>query len=231
MDQVSEESEEIENFGWYQHSDPDNYFILTTREQNVFKKDQQIYLCYGRRTNSYLLASYGFVLGTNVFNNLCFSANIDFSQKIGDPKNENADEENIIRKQISLKQDRLIEDLLAYIRMSIIEKQAEAKKLKEHILMSTPVDIEFELLVMACTIQLLQSLISSRFATTLEQDEEELKQEGLSSRRITAIRYRMSSKRVIMSNMNLCNIMIRILARLQAEINKGTFKFTKAAVK
>ena len=46
-----------------------------------------------------------------------------------------------------------------------------------------------------------------------------------------AINYRIAAKGIIYSNINLCNILLRILARLQAEINKGTFKFTKEDIK
>ena len=121
-----------------------------------------------------MLQAYGFMLENNKFNAMNFSAVIDFGQKLGETKEkkdedeEEEEEDNTIRKQIALKQNKLIDDLLAYIRMSIIEKQEQAKKLKEHILMSTPVDIEFELLVMACTIQLLNSLLKNRFKTTIE---------------------------------------------------------------
>jgi hypothetical protein len=57
--------------------------------------------------------------------------------------------------------------------------------------MSTPVDIEFELLVMACSIQLLESLLRNRFKTTQEEDQALLKNDELSFRMRTAITYRM----------------------------------------
>ena len=60
--QSSEESYLEENFAWYREEDPESYFCLCTRTKNVIEKDQQVYVCYGRRSNRYLLWGYGFVL-------------------------------------------------------------------------------------------------------------------------------------------------------------------------
>ena len=61
--------------------------------------------------------------------------------------------------------------------MSLIQKsetQTE-EKVKDNILISTPVDIEFEMLTLGCTIHLLQQLLDSRFrGVTVEQDRAEL---------------------------------------------------------
>ena len=40
LEELSESSEEEEDFAWYSDKDPNNYFILTTRERNIYKKDQ-----------------------------------------------------------------------------------------------------------------------------------------------------------------------------------------------
>ena len=42
--------------------DPDtaNYFVLSTVQKNMIAKDTQIFICYGRRSNRYLLTGYGF---------------------------------------------------------------------------------------------------------------------------------------------------------------------------
>lgn len=60
--QSSEEENEEENYAWFNDKDPANYFCLCTRTKNMIEKDQQVFVCYGRRTNRYLLCAYGFCL-------------------------------------------------------------------------------------------------------------------------------------------------------------------------
>jgi len=59
---------------------------------------------------------------------------------------------------------------LAYFRTSIIKKKHDSVTAKEHILVSSPVDPEFEMLVLACSINLFESLLQARFKTTVEED-------------------------------------------------------------
>ena len=79
--QSSDESDLEENFGWYTEEDPDSYFCLCTRTKNEIEKDQQVYVCYGRRSNKYLLWGYGFVLQNNKYNSLSIRVWLDFQQK------------------------------------------------------------------------------------------------------------------------------------------------------
>ena len=51
-----------EDYSWLDVEDNDNYFTLCTKFKNTYDRDQQIYLCYGRRTNAHLLSVYGFTL-------------------------------------------------------------------------------------------------------------------------------------------------------------------------
>ena len=78
----SEESEEQrdEDYSWLDIDDKDNYFTLCTKFKNNYDKDNQIYLCYGRRTNNHLLSVYGFTLENNKYNSLQFRVVLDFSK-------------------------------------------------------------------------------------------------------------------------------------------------------
>ena len=79
--------------------------------------------------------------------------------------------------------------------------------------MSTPVDIEFEMLTMGVAIQLLTQLLNSRFkGATLEEDEAELVKDDLPYRKRLALMHRVDCKRILTSNIKLCNILMRILA-------------------
>ena len=77
----SDEEDLEENYSWYKDTDTDNYFCLCTRTKNIIEKDQQVYVCYGRRSNRYLLSAYGFCLQQNKYNSLAFRVWLDFSEK------------------------------------------------------------------------------------------------------------------------------------------------------
>ena len=94
----------------------------------------------------------------------------------------------------------------------MIHKQDE--KRREHLLLSTPVDPDFELIVIACAIQLLENFVKTRFKTTLAEDRELLKQD-LPSRLFWAVRHRIDCKTILEANISLLQILVRILAKLQ----------------
>lgn len=88
-----------------------------------------------------------------------------------------------VSKEIRLKRFRLKDELFAYIRANLIN-QNEAKikenaslseaekeekmKSQSHLLVSSPVDPEFEMLVVGCAINLLEGLKKNKFRHSLE---------------------------------------------------------------
>ena len=81
LSESDSDDEHEENFLWYNDPDPDTYFCLSTLQKNVIEKDQQVYICYGRRSNRYLLSGYGFLLPKNKYNALSFRVWLDFRPK------------------------------------------------------------------------------------------------------------------------------------------------------
>lgn len=75
----SEEEDDEENFAWYNHTDDQTYFVLCTKHKNVYNPGQQVFHCYGRRTNRFLLLNYGFCLNNNKYNSLSFRVWINFN--------------------------------------------------------------------------------------------------------------------------------------------------------
>jgi hypothetical protein len=132
---------------------------------------------------------------------------------------------------------RLSEDLLAYFRVTLTQK-FEAEK-RAHILVSTPVDVEFEMLVLACSINLLNDFFSKRFKTSLEEDEKALADTSIPYNIRLCLTNRVDLKRIVHSNIKLCNILIHLLGRIQAEIvrvaeqtpDETEGKFTKSFMK
>jgi hypothetical protein len=56
------------------------------------------------------------------------------------------------------------------MRASILQKKKD-ETMKKYLLVSTPIDPEFEMLVIACSINLLESLLKARFKTSVQEDQ------------------------------------------------------------
>lgn len=123
--------------------------------------------------------------------------------------------------------NRLNEDLLAYLRMTLIQRQEkeieEACKAKgeevppeqELLLVSSPVDPMFELHVLATGINLLEDLLRSRYRTqTLKEDEELMKDKTISWRLRFAVTHRLGHKKILLSNIHLMKTLAHILAHV-----------------
>lgn len=78
IDSSDEDRNEEENFAWYDINDRDTYFVLTTMNQHIYRPGDQIYHCYGRRSNRYLVSNYGFSLSSNKYEAISFKINLDF---------------------------------------------------------------------------------------------------------------------------------------------------------
>lgn len=102
--------------------------------------------CYGRRTNRFLLLNYGFVLKDNKYNSITLRVNVTLNtQTSNDVSNSIADAVGLtkISKYVKLKRDRICEDVLAYLRASLMNVYKD--KNHEYLLISTPVEIKFEI--------------------------------------------------------------------------------------
>ncbi len=122
----------------------------------------------------------------------------------GEEDSEDSDEfANRISKILKLKHKRVQDDLLAYIRMTLVQKSENdsGEKVKDNILISTPVDIEFEMLTLACSIHLLESLLNNRFkSVSIEADRAELNKPDLPQRKWLAICHRINCKEILTQN-------------------------------
>ena len=99
--------------------------------------------------------------------------------------------------------------MLAYLRMSLIQKQDKEKEDKAGkeeeslLLVSSPVDPEFELLVVAMGVNLLEDLLKNRFERpTIEEDMEDIKKET-SWRRKFGFMHKTGLKKILRSSLHL----------------------------
>ena len=84
------------------------------------------------------------------------------------PMTKEEDEDNKISRIIKLKKGKVRDDFFAYVRMSLMQKFEKDNKMKNHILVSSPVDLEFEMFMIALAVNLLNTLLEKRFTTTVE---------------------------------------------------------------
>ena len=63
---------------------------MGTKYKSFYKKGDQLFNCYGRRTNRFLLLNYGFCLRHNKYNSLGFKVFVNFA---GNKNKEKKEEE------------------------------------------------------------------------------------------------------------------------------------------
>lgn len=177
--------------------DGKNFFTINATRD--YEQGAQVFDSYGPRSNFDLLKSYGFVLENNPFD----SATLHFSLKSTNLVQAIA--EPLLRKAepnyetVSVFPNRRPDALLRLFRISELNFQ-ELEKIKE-ILEGKPVSLHNELKAYRSAISLLAQVLKS-YSTTVEQDNELLKSENLSSIERTAISFRRGQK-VIVQNVIL----------------------------
>jgi hypothetical protein len=109
-----EDSELNENFTWIDYEkDGEIYYAMGTKYKTSYRKGDQLFNCYGLRTNRFLLLNYGFCLRNNKYNSLGFKVFVNYkpAEKSKDEDNDETDESRY-QKVIKLKRDKLSEGKL-----------------------------------------------------------------------------------------------------------------------
>eukprot|EP00357_Protocruzia_adherens_P016911 CAMPEP_0114994628 /NCGR_PEP_ID=MMETSP0216-20121206/13249_1 /TAXON_ID=223996 /ORGANISM="Protocruzia adherens, Strain Boccale" /LENGTH=722 /DNA_ID=CAMNT_0002358519 /DNA_START=25 /DNA_END=2193 /DNA_ORIENTATION=+ len=78
-----------EDWSWWSNDDDKLYYAMRTGSRTVFQKDKEVFNCYGRRSNRYLLLWYGFALDENRYNSARFKLwmNLKFPKAGGEAEN------------------------------------------------------------------------------------------------------------------------------------------------
>jgi len=77
QDENSEETDE--EFDWFEpevHTD-ETYFSFVNKNRKTFMPGDQIFYCYGNRTNKFLLLNYGFCFPGNKYDSYEFPLRLD----------------------------------------------------------------------------------------------------------------------------------------------------------
>jgi hypothetical protein len=85
------------------------------------------------------------------------------------------------------------------------------------LLVSSPVDPEFELLVVAMGINLLEDLLKNRFKSPGIEEDEILKEKSENHRIKFAIQHRIGLKNILLKNLHILRVLATILARVHLE--------------
>ena len=84
------------------------FYAMGTKYKTSYRQGDQLFNCYGLRTNRFLLLNYGFCLRNNKYNSLGFKVFVNNPN----PKSDEESDDSRYQKIIKLKKDKLCEDLL-----------------------------------------------------------------------------------------------------------------------
>lgn len=195
-DESSEEGEEFDL-----HFDPSNkYFVMRTKDNGSFKAGQEVFNCYGRLHNFDMLLDYGFTLYPNRYDSALMRL---FKGKLVQASFKKKKKGT---KTFNLKFNQLNTELLLYLRKRFAYK-SHYFNLSNTLIQEKKVLVKF------------QSLIEeqiSLFPTLLDYDIELLSQ-PLSHRYFFAVRYRVSIKQILKSQL----LIIQNLNEIFEKVNGG----------
>lgn len=129
-------------------------------------------------------------------------------------------------KILKLKKNKLSEPLLQYLRVNLIssfktQKGSIHNNYNQHLLVSAPVDLDFELLILKTGIDLVANMLRTKFTTTLEDDQNALKAGGIPWRLYLAMTHRTAQKEVLQSQERILTIALKIMQRLKGSKELG----------
>lgn len=75
--------DETEDYSWWRGIDDNRgvYFAMGTKFSSRYLKGDQLFNCYGRRTNRFLLVNYGFCFRNNKYNSLGFKVFVNYKDE------------------------------------------------------------------------------------------------------------------------------------------------------
>ncbi|EWS71999.1 RuBisCO LSMT substrate-binding protein (macronuclear) [Tetrahymena thermophila SB210] len=230
---VSDESD----FSWYDDEDEENYFVVTTRQPE--KKGQQLYNCYGQRTNRFLLMWYGFAFLKNRYDSYSFRLWMNMQvEKLNDilfekivfqeylasdtcsggfvwKKKEKVDLKDLTQ-EFRIKKNEICIDLIIYLRLYLMMhyKGPDFKR----IIASLPVSPIYESFVLSFAVKLLQYL-RNKYTTSVEEDQKTLLNPDINYRLRFAVIYRLNQKLILDEQIKLLNQTILVINKLDSKLS------------
>lgn len=234
-EEEEDEDEDDSDWEWFEDDDNDNYFIVATHSRLSYKKGDQIFNCYGRRTNRFLLMWYGFCLQDNRYNSLSFRLWMNKStlsntnppkkilfkdyisekewteKEVGEEKSSPKD----LTKEFRIKIGTFCADVLAYLRAQLLLTYKGTDL--QRVMVTIPTSIPYEEFVIDYAISMFIE-IKNQYKTSMYQDEELLKDRSMDFRKRFAVVYRYEQKRIADLQIQLLKIVLNITQRLKAGV-------------
>lgn len=147
-----------------------------------------------------MITNYGFCLRNNKYNSLGFKVFVNTKDDVLQTQRH--------VKILKLKKNRISEPLLQYLRANLLTSFRESllkksepicKQRADRLLVSAPVDLEFELQVLDTAIGLVSNMLKTKFATTMQEDQEILGRGDLGWRMYLAVTHRLNQKEILKS--------------------------------
>jgi hypothetical protein len=195
---------------------------MSSRHRTCYRKGDQLFNSYGLRNNRFLIQNYGFCLRDNKYNYIGFKVFVNNQNDVLQTQRH--------VKILKLKKDKLSESLLQYLRANLITNFREKlvssndeilKARGKRLLVSAPVDIEFEMAVLETGIGLVSNMLKTKFNTTIDEDKAILGDPNISWRLYLAVTHRLNQKEILQSQEHIMTVLLRIVKKIY-ETNKGT---------
>ncbi|KRX01136.1 hypothetical protein PPERSA_08237 [Pseudocohnilembus persalinus] len=222
---------------WYDPEDNDNYINFVT--QKPVKKGQQIFNCYGRRSNKGLLLWYGFCLIDNPYDSVVFrlieeweTQPYDQFKIFNDYISYNEWEEDKYKyqgvvydieqftKEFRLKKSKIAEDFITFLRVKLLKVYKESDFFQVKI--TLPSSFQFEIQVLEAGLKYMKQIQKSKEVSPLEEDLKLLEQPNLPWKLRFAIIFRKEQKEIIKIQIQLFQLAISILQEIK--LNKTSIK-------
>ena len=221
-----EEVKENDQYPFYHWRKDDNYFVLSTGKATSYEAGEEVLISYGKRSNAFLLSTYGFAMENNIFDSFLlrlwkpglkyqwFSPNDEINETY--KADISIAELDDVSDEYYLKHNKLCDEMITYFRKEVLEnidmaKNPELKEEAKHLYMASPSNVQIELYALAKVRELLGKL-GENFITSVESDEMML--ETAEPRLRYAILYRVAQKRILESQIKLFDDLYGILERM-----------------
>ena len=128
------------------------------------------------------------------------------------------------QKIIRIKKNKLAEELLQYLRASLIFSYQtkfgnEFNNGLKQLLVSVPVDTDFEIYILKTGIDLVKQLLCFKYPTQLSQDLEILETPNLNYRTYLAVTHRVAQKEALKSQQDLLTILLFLVEQIKFSSN------------
>ena len=223
----SEETDE--EFDWFEPENGHNdecYFVQINKNRKTIQPGQQVYNCYGNRSNKFLMLNYGFCFPDNTYDSL--SLRVRCNIQVDDefvPNMLDFELKSQNLQEIRFKRDQINEIFTAYLRAMCKKsffagKDAQSEADTKSILMTQPTNLLFETHVFKYYQQALEHIQTEMYkVSTLEEDLELLK-DSPDRRSPTytfrmAVLYRSEKKKILKSQLHIVSKVLSVLQNVE----------------